>query len=158
MSIFFRLFAYLALAPLVILRLILAIILVCTHNIYVKIGYLLYKPGSKEMRAHAFTANSWTGKIGSYMCSIMNTEVVKKEDVCYKKYLGPNWTPRWDNFSTVVINHSSWVDIPILMSLHYTSFVSKASNEKTPFVGIMNIAGEGLFLKRGSKDDRALMF
>lgn len=40
---------------------------------------------------------------------------LKPKDVCYKKYLGDDWTPEYRNSSTIVSNHSSLLDPFALM-------------------------------------------
>jgi len=35
--------------------------------------------------------------------------------VCYKKYLGPDWTPYYDKAGCIVTNHSSFADILVQM-------------------------------------------
>lgn len=82
--------------------------------------------------------------------------------MCYKKYLGPDWTPKWADeghpYSTVLTNHSSWVDDTIMMSLHPSSFVAKSSVRSLPMVGYMADSSESLFIKRTNKDARSAMY
>ena len=74
--------------------------------------------------------------------------------VCYKKYLGPDWKPRYDNFSSRVSNHSAWADILAHMYHQTPSFVSKSAVLKIPFIGkIAELCGS-LFLERASNDSR----
>ena len=56
----------------------------------------------------------------------------------YSKYLGSNYDQPMDhvkNFSTYVVNHTSYMDIPILATLYLPAMVSKAGLKKAPIVG-----------------------
>lgn len=113
------------------------------------------------MRAVAYTATSVSGRFLAYISSIMSLTVKKRKDVCYKEYLGPDWTPQWGDdtpHGCVVTNHSSWVDDTIMMSLHPSSFVAKSSVRSLPFVGYMAYSSESLFIQRTNKDAKASMF
>lgn len=55
----------------------------------------------------------------------------------YSKYLGPEWKPSYDKPSTVICNHSTWLDTPVMMTINSPSFIAKASVRKIPFVGYM---------------------
>ena len=77
---------------------------------------------------------------------------------CYKKYLGPDWKPTYDRPSTIVANHSSWVDIVMMMTKYTPSFISKAAVKKLPGIGYMASLNHTLYMDRASKEDRKLMF
>jgi len=58
-----------------------------------------------------------------------------RPDKCYKKYLGPDWTPKFDGAGIQIANHSSWLDIMVLLNRQVPSFVSKDSVRNYPGVG-----------------------
>jgi 1-acyl-sn-glycerol-3-phosphate acyltransferase len=92
-------------------------------------------------------------RVTLFSVSVLYVET-KRPKVCYKKYLGPDWEPSYEGFSTRVGNHSSWADVLVQMYHQPPSFVSKDSVLKIPFIGkIAEICGS-LFLSRGSKDSR----
>jgi len=79
-----------------------------------------------------------------------------RPDVCYKKYLGPDWVADYDGdrCATVVGNHSCFVDHAVIMSNQFPSFVSKATTRDIPFIGKIADVFKTLFLDRSSVDDR----
>jgi hypothetical protein len=73
------------------------------------------------MRAVAYTATSYSGRVLCFLASVVSLTVKKRKEVCYKKYLGPDWTPQWGddenvNYGSVVTNHTSWADDPVMMT------------------------------------------
>lgn len=54
----------------------------------------------------------------------------------------------------LVANHVSWLDIPIIHSLMLAGFVAKSEIRKWPILGWVTLAGDTLFLKRGSAESR----
>ena len=82
----------------------------------------------------------------------------KRAPFCYKKYLGPEWKPSYDKPSTVICNHSSWLDTPVMMTMYSPSFIAKDSVKRLPGVGYMAKLLGSLFIDRSSKDARTAMF
>ena len=74
--------------------------------------------------------------------------------VCYKKYLGPDWKPTYEGAGSVVHNHPSWIDIPVLMTRYMPHYVSKASVAKVPLIGYLAKMGNSIFFDRKDKDER----
>lgn len=56
-------------------------------------------------------------------------------EICYKKWLGPDWVPTYEGASTIVSNHTTWMDILIGMWLWMPSFTSQSYIRKYPGVG-----------------------
>ena len=77
-----------------------------------------------------------------------------RPDVCYKKFLGPNWTPDYDGFrtGTLVGNHSSLYDASIHTLTQMPCFVSKAEVLDVPFIGSIGVACGSMFIRRDSKN------
>ena len=69
-----------------------------------------------------------------------------KSDIDYKKYLGPDWTPEWEGASTLVCNHTSWIDILVAVYFHYPSFASRASARNIPLLGDIMVAMSTIFI------------
>ena len=55
----------------------------------------------------------WTSVVVLFGSSSIFWIFEKKPEVCYKKYLGPDWTPDYDikNCSTLLMNHQAFIDI-----------------------------------------------
>lgn len=54
----------------------------------------------------------------------------------------------------IVANHVSWLDIPIIHSLTLAGFVAKSEIRRWPVLGWLSLAGDTLFLQRGSHHSR----
>lgn len=77
----------------------------------------------------------------------------KKVDFDYTPFLGPGYRDTQNepkHISTIVSNHSSWLDIPILMSHFKTAFASKKSFRKVPMFGLIVQALGCIFISRGA--------
>jgi len=76
----------------------------------------------------------------------------------YYDVLGPDWRPTKEEPSTIVSNHSAWMDILLgCLVFNFPRFTSKIGIKKWPFVGTMaSYSGyNALFLDRaGSKEER----
>ena len=64
----------------------------------------------------------------------------KKTDFDYSAYLGPDYknsanAPKY--LSTYVSNHTSWLDVPVLIANLKCAFASKSTFKKTPIFGII---------------------
>jgi len=51
-----------------------------------------------------------TARLTMYVANIFWIDI-QRPSVDYKKYLGPEWTPKYRGASSVISNHSSWLDI-----------------------------------------------
>jgi 1-acyl-sn-glycerol-3-phosphate acyltransferase len=58
----------------------------------------------------------------------------KKPKVDYSKYLGPSWKLSYERPSTIVMNHSSYLDIFIGIILKAPSFMAKEGVKNWPAV------------------------
>lgn len=90
-----------------------------------------------------------TGKVVLWSVSIWWT-FYKRPKVCYKKWLGPDWTPSYKNPGCKISNHSSWADILVHMQYQPPSYVAKSSVRKVPFVGTIAELCGCLFFDRSS--------
>jgi 1-acyl-sn-glycerol-3-phosphate acyltransferase len=73
----------------------------------------------------------------------------QKPKVDYAKYLGPDWVPSYENPSTIVANHQSWVDIGMITCLKFPSFTPKLGIKKWPFIGqICDLVFNSYFINR----------
>ena len=87
----------------------------------------------------------------AFTCSIVWIKTIRP-NICYKKYLGEQWEPRYENYGTSIGNHSSWVDTTIMMTRQPPSNLAKASVRKIPGLGLIAASVGSLFIDRGSKD------
>jgi len=70
-------------------------------------------------------------------------------DADYRKWLGPDWKPKWEGSGTLVSNHvSGLMDILSMMWLFFPAFVSKKSVQKYIGVGSIATAMDCIFLNR----------
>lgn len=91
-----------------------------------------------------------TGHVVGFFVSVVWTNT-ERPNICYKKYLGPDWKPTYDNASSLVVNHQSWTDILMLMQKTPPAFVSKAATRKVPFIGKIAETCGSIFIDRGNK-------
>ena len=73
----------------------------------------------------------------------------QRPKVNYEKYLGPEWTPSYVSPSTIVCNHSSWVDIGLITIMKFPSFTPKMEIKKWPVIGqICDVVFNSYFINR----------
>ena len=79
--------------------------------------------------------------------------------MCYKKYLGPDWKPDYDmtRVSTVISNHSSFLDVPLHASAQIPSIIAKDEVKKTPGIGPIAVAAGCVFVKRTDKKNKQIV-
>ena len=78
-------------------------------------------------------------------------------DFDYSPYLGPNYketTVPPKHLSTYISNHTSWMDVPVLISRLRPAFASKATFKNTPIFGIIVKSLGCLFISRGASADK----
>ena len=83
----------------------------------------------------------------------------KRSNICYKKYLGPDWKPDFNprHAGCVVANHSGQLDIASNCLQQIASFVAKEEAAKVPFVGLTIAASQCLLLNRTSRESKNLI-
>ncbi len=79
--------------------------------------------------------------------------VRKTVDYDYTPFLGPNYketqiAPK--HISTILSNHSSWLDVPIIISHFGAAFASKKTFRKVPVFGLLVEALGCIFISRGA--------
>jgi 1-acyl-sn-glycerol-3-phosphate acyltransferase len=79
-----------------------------------------------------------------------------RPQVDYTKYLGPGWKPEYEGASTLVANHSSWLDICLITIFKFPSFTPKMGIKKWPFIGeITGLVFDSYFINRaGTAEER----
>ena len=65
----------------------------------------------------------WTGWF-ELRCSGYSALNFNKLQICYKKYLGPDWKPKYSGAPTLISNHRSWTDITIGVGQFCACFVA----------------------------------
>jgi 1-acyl-sn-glycerol-3-phosphate acyltransferase len=83
--------------------------------------------------------------------------VKKQIDFDYTPFLGPDYKETQiipKKVSTIISNHSSWLDVPILISNFRAAFASKKSFRKVPVFGIIVEALGCIFISRGASIDK----
>ena len=85
----------------------------------------------------------------------VKVEYVSTGEGDYRKWLGPDWKPKWKGVGTIVSNHVCWMDIVMSRGLLQPSFVSKKSVASYPGVGTIAKAIDCVFLDRaGTKEEK----
>ena len=81
---------------------------------------------------------------------------LERPNVDWKKYLGPDWKPSYESPSTVIANHSSWIDICLMTILKFPSFTPKIGIKKWPVFGpVSDIVFNSYFINRaGTPEER----
>lgn len=83
--------------------------------------------------------------------------VRKKVDFDYTPFLGPNYKETQvppKHISTIISNHSSWLDVPILISHFRAAFASKKTFRKVPIFGLLIDALGCIFISRGASIEK----
>lgn len=71
-----------------------------------------------------------------FLLAVSNVVSVKNKrvEICYKKYLGPDWKPDYDMASTIVNNHNCFLDPSIHALFRTPCFVMKPRDAKNVFI------------------------
>ncbi len=73
----------------------------------------------------------------------------------WKKYLGPDWVPKYEGASTLGSNHSCWTDTSIYIYLVMPSFLAKKAVRNYVGVGPCSVALQSLYFDRsGTKEEK----
>lgn len=81
----------------------------------------------------------------------------RRVDFDYTPYLGPNYNETTNppkHVSTIVSNHSSWLDVPILIWHFRAAFASKKTFRKLPIFGLIVQALGCIFISRGATQEK----
>jgi 1-acyl-sn-glycerol-3-phosphate acyltransferase len=79
----------------------------------------------------------------------------ERPKIDYKKYLGSDWKPKYEGASTMVFNHTSWIDILVGMYWNMPSFLSQHYVRNYPGVGRIADLLQSLYLNRtGTKEEK----
>jgi 1-acyl-sn-glycerol-3-phosphate acyltransferase len=113
-QIHFRILLYIF-APLSIFKLMLAATSIFFNAIFVYTTVSILGRRNPLFRKMAYITTTFTGRVLCWCASIIWI-TTERPKVCYKKYLGPDWKPSYENPGSIVGNHSSWADTPITMS------------------------------------------
>lgn len=144
-------------APLVPFRIISSFALcisLCLYSYFLK---LFLDPESmtyyRLVKLH-FTLNAY---LLSFLCSILWT-FFERPKICYKKWLGPDWEPKYEGASTAINNHISYMD-QVQMALWYLpGFVSGEHVLHMPVIGECTKAAGSIYLNREDKAQASNMY
>jgi 1-acyl-sn-glycerol-3-phosphate acyltransferase len=85
--------------------------------------------------------------------------IVKKENIQYdySDYLGSNYDRGNDStiISTYIANHTSWLDVLVLINEITPSFISKSDVKSYPLIGYIGTCLRNLWVDRSDKNNRA---
>jgi hypothetical protein len=112
----------------------------------------------KEDREKILRSNGIIVKILMLCTGVLVKEIDLTKDErsisIYRKYLGEKYQPE-DFYTTVISNHSSWIDILYIVKKHSPSLFGKSSVRKVPILSFIGIAMNAVFIDRTSKESRA---
>lgn len=147
-------------APFVFPRFMICILQVGIHLPICKILMIGENRGREHIPAWKTKAlkylTLWTAKVILIFGPMMLTYEVERPNVDYKKYLGPDWKPSYEKPSTIVANHSCWVDIVLITLMKFPSFTPKIEIQKWPVIGqVCDIVFNSYFVNRaGTAEER----
>jgi len=123
------------------------------------LGYIGMKPGDKIKGLHYYWVWFWSAAASySIIWAATGALWIKttKAKVCYKKWLGQDWVADYSrrNASTVISNHSTFVDSAVHCLYQLPQFVSKAEVKKVPGLGMNMVYNDCLFIDRQSKESK----
>ena len=95
---------------------------------------------------------NWQASKIMFATFFLNNIDYQKVNLDYSDYLGTDWKQTFQGASTVVSNHTSFVDIVVQMYLQEASHVAKAGIRNIPFVGTIASGVGCLFVDRDSKE------
>lgn len=78
-------------------------------------------------------------------------------DYDYTPYLGPNYkeTQRDPNYiPTFICNHTSMLDVEVLIKYYYLAFAAKKSLRKVPVFGLICTYLGCIFISRGASEEK----
>ena len=95
-----------------------------------------------------------------FLTCYTSVDHIKDHDVDYSEFLGPDWKAEWDGAPTYVSNHTSWLDIMMMITYFYPGFVARSSVEKSWGVGPLATILGSVYINRvdGSKDAKKAIF
>ncbi|CDW83074.1 acyltransferase family protein [Stylonychia lemnae] len=84
------------------------------------------------------------------------TGKIIKNDYSYEAYLGPNYKsdPQPNHMPTFVCNHTSWMDVMMLIIHYAPAFAAKKSLRKVPVFGVLCQYLGCIFISRGATEDQ----
>ena len=59
----------------------------------------------------------------------------KETHVDYTPYLGPEWEPEFSGASTLISNHTSWMDSLAAIIFYFPAFAARSTGKTMPLVG-----------------------
>ncbi len=129
--------------------------LVTTYSRLVLIGHTEGVPLKKWQRFALRYASMFTSRVLMLGATVVWVSK-KKLKYDYSKYLGPDWKMTFDNPSTIVENHSSWLDICTSIYLKAPGFAAKEGIKNWPFCGTIAHGNSTFYLNRATntKEDR----
>jgi hypothetical protein len=98
------------------------------------IGHKLGKPLSKFRVWGIKLMNIIFGRLHLFFCGVLFCSGQNATNVDYKKYLGPEWKPKFTGAGIAVPNHQCWLDILALMNTKFVCFVAKEELSKIPVI------------------------
>ena len=110
----YRFIMYLV-APLSIFRFTLAGLSIFVNAAFIYTAVSILGRRNTLFRFLAYITTTATGRILCWCASIIWI-TTERPKVCYKKYLGPDWKPSYENPGSIVANHTSWADTAVTMS------------------------------------------
>lgn len=78
-----------------------------------------------------------------------------KVEVDLRKYLGPDWVPKYEGAPTIIGNHRSWMDVVVGLYAFTPAFVGKATAKNLPGIGRVGDMLGCIYVSRVGDDAKA---
>ena len=92
-------------------------------------------------------------RIASLMGGVVYITYTKRDDIDYKKWLGPDWKPTFDGVGLQVSNHQTWLDITTLLCTDTTSYIADSGVKNIPGIGLIAEAIQSVYTVRGGTSE-----
>lgn len=82
-------------------------------------------------------------------------DIQQDHSMCYKEYLGPDWSPAWTGAPTLVQNHTSIADGMVAVCVLFPSFVARINVLDIWGIGTLMTVMKSVFVERVGDDAKA---
>lgn len=135
------------------------IICVILLSIVITIKIMRIRPNEKEIshikRKILVKFNNLMYGLALLVIGLKSKRVKNRYDAIYQKYLGPYYNSSFDkNYSIIISNHFSWIEILYYLKIFSPGFISKESVRHYFLIGEIATAHDCLFLDRTNLENR----
>jgi hypothetical protein len=100
--------------------------------------------------------NNFIFGLSLFIIGFRAKRVQRRYDEIYKKYLGSDYQSSFDdNYSIIISNHFSWIEILYYLQIYSPGFISKESVKNFPLIGTIASTIDCLFIDRTNSENRS---